>query len=422
MRRAVGSIAGAALLAAIWLLVAVVPAGAATGACASPALTSSAPQAPGTTVTFTASAAGCTTPEFKFFLQQPSGTWVASTPYGVATWTLDTNGWLGGVYGVGVWARQQGSTAAYETYWLGTFTLAVITCDVTDISLSPASAAAGTPVAVTASATLCPSPQYRFWIRSPAGVWSIGRDWGTSTWTWDTTGLANGVYQVGVWAKQPTSPNTYDAYAIKSFRVGSSAACTIASVAVSPPDGGASPTAPYTNVGLTALSNCTSPLYRWWLLWPDSGVWQSTGYTSSSTGIWTTAAEATYQVGLWVKESTEPASVAYDTYYLETYTVSVGRCNSVTIAPGPPPTQAGQLNFTVTAGGCASPSYTYWLHGRSATWITPSFPKGVSNPPGQITIDTTGLPAGPYQIGVWVQGTGGTRQYDTYAYITFWVG
>jgi len=58
------------------------------------------------------------------------------------------------------------------------------------------------------------SYEYKFWVKNPAGAWSVGKDYGIpgNTWTWDTTGLATGTYSVQVWARSAGSTATYEAY------------------------------------------------------------------------------------------------------------------------------------------------------------------------------------------------------------------
>src|SRR2546425_10602721 len=93
----------------------------------------------------------------------------------------------------------------------------------TAASLTPASAApqaAGAGITFTASATVCPGPQFRYWLLSPGGSWAMKRDYGAAAWTWNTAGLAAGIYEVGVWARQAGSANAYDAYGITTFALG----------------------------------------------------------------------------------------------------------------------------------------------------------------------------------------------------------
>ena len=85
------------------------------------------PQAAGTTSTFTAGSTGCTAPRYEFWLLPPPGTtWSAPQPYGAGTsLSWNTTGLAPGPYRIGVWAKQNGSTNAYDSYsiitfWVGT--------------------------------------------------------------------------------------------------------------------------------------------------------------------------------------------------------------------------------------------------------------------------------------------------------------
>jgi hypothetical protein len=48
----------------------------------------------------------------------------------------------------------------------------------------------------------------------------MARAYGAAAWTWNTTGLATGSYQVGVWARQTGSTSAHDAYFIGTFELG----------------------------------------------------------------------------------------------------------------------------------------------------------------------------------------------------------
>lgn len=421
MRRQASALAAAAVLAALLTQASALNAHATGSTCTSASLNSTSPQPSGTVINFYAFA-DCTSPEFKFFVQSASGAWVAKTAYGVYSWSLDTIGWTAGVYGVGVWARQQGSIAAYETYWIGTFVVSVSTCDVTSIVFSAPfePAPPGTQVSVTATASVCASPQFMFWIRQLSGSWYVARGWGASSWTWDTTGLAYGYYQVGVWARQPTSPNSYDAYAIRTFPIfpAVSGSCHEADIAFSPTDDTSPPIAPGTQVQLSANSSCGPPVYYKWWLKPPGGSWEQSAYSQLLSATWDTSGidPGTYQVGLWAEPSaTYPRLSTYGAYDIESYTLSVGRCNAATIFPdsvNPNLTAAG-------ASGCTTPEYEFWLlPAGSTTW---RMVQAYSSSTNTYSLDTTGLAPGPYRIGVWVRQTGASTSYDSYAILTRWI-
>ena len=391
------------------------------GGCSSANMTPdvTSPQAPGATVTFTATATNCTTPEFKFFVQKPGGGWVAQTGFGADTWAWNTAGLTNGVYGVGVWARETGSVAAYETYWLGTFTISVLTCTAATVSAgSPSPSPPSTMVTFTATAARCPGAEFRFWLQSRAGsgTWSMKRDYGAGTWTWDTTGVLPGTYEVGVWARQAGSSAAYDAYGWTTFVLGS-AACTSAGLTpnVAPPQ------APGANVQFTGSSNgCAGALYQF-LLQRPGGAWTVTrSFSSTSTWTWNTggAAQGTYLVGLWVKAAASTRS--YDAYAIATYQIDVGRCTAagISASPGSPQPAGTSITLTASSTGCTSPLYEFLVlsPGKSTWKVLRSFGSGTT-----LVWDSTGG-FGQYRFGVWARQNGSTRTYDSYAIITFSIG
>ena len=75
------------------------------------------PQQPGVPVTFTATAAGCATPEYKIWRLAPNVGWTIMREWSTnSSWTWDTTGNVAGNYTITVWARLKGSTADWETF------------------------------------------------------------------------------------------------------------------------------------------------------------------------------------------------------------------------------------------------------------------------------------------------------------------
>jgi hypothetical protein len=90
-------------------------------AAVSPALGSATVWTP---VTFTASAIGCPSPVYEFWVQDTAGKWHRMTGFGGDTWTWNHVGWAKGVYHIRVWVNQQGAyMGTYETYGSSTRTL-----------------------------------------------------------------------------------------------------------------------------------------------------------------------------------------------------------------------------------------------------------------------------------------------------------
>ncbi len=298
------------------------------------------PQVVGTVVLLTASATTCTHPEFLFYLQFPGGPWLPDAGYlpwngtSTATKSWTATGIGPGTYGIGVWARESGSTAPYEAYALSTYILGgnCTTVTITPSVASPQSP--GTAVTFTASATGCPSPRFEWWALIPGqSNWlliqnyplggSFGRGSGnTYTWIAGQTALsAQGTYQIGVWATQGFT-HVYDAYSIITYTL--SASCTTATISASPP----SPQATG-GVGFTATApGCTGALYEFWWLPPVAlqtpetvgGVWNmALRYSTANLFIFLadSAPRGVYQIGVWVKDP--KSQNAYDSYAILTY-------------------------------------------------------------------------------------------------------
>jgi hypothetical protein len=175
------------------------------------------PQAPGANITFTATALGCASPNYRFFIAPPStGVFAEVQPFGGAnTYLWHTAGLPPGPYQIGVWARQSGSTATYEAFAFITFQLQVPVCTALTLATSPGqSNPSGTAMTFTASASGCPNPRYRFVVYGPAGALVIDQPYSSSaTLNWSTTGLPAGQYTVLVVARDATSSAAFDSFA-----------------------------------------------------------------------------------------------------------------------------------------------------------------------------------------------------------------
>jgi hypothetical protein len=81
------------------------------------------PQATGSIVTFTATTSTCSQPVYKFYVQAIGGPWILGKNWGTDTYIWLTKGDARMTYNVVVWARQNGSKAAQESYFLIQYTL-----------------------------------------------------------------------------------------------------------------------------------------------------------------------------------------------------------------------------------------------------------------------------------------------------------
>ena len=388
------------------------------------------PQTVGKTVTLSATSAGCTNPNplYRFWLQDPTGGWHIVRDYlPSASFVWDTSTYVPGTYLIGVWVKDASSTNSHDAYAFGTFTLEVPTCSSTNISSDVPSPQTTRPIVTfTATSLGCPTPLYQWWINN-AGAWTVipGHDFANSNavFAWDTSGLADGTYQIGVWAKQQYSVKTHDAYAFNTYTLTTgppnTTHCQAANIAVSPP----SPSLKGTTVTLTASPvGCDNAEYRWWIQ-NTLGAWQIVqDYPSAtSTYSWLTGSRpaGTYLLGVWVRQKGSLSS--HEAYGYLTYTLTVPPpqfCSSVNLAPdiASPQAPGTTITFTGAANGCNNPSYQFWVLAPGTTaWII----KKPYSPSNQFAWDTAGLSPGAWQIGVWAKQTGATASHESFAFITY---
>lgn len=388
----------------------------------------SSPQLVGTSVDLTGTQAGCPdpNPQYQFWLRSPAGVWSIVKPYSTSnTFTWDTTTYKPGTYLTGVWVKDSLSHKTYDAYAFGTFTLTLPYCTSAGVTPNVGSPQnSGTTINFTATPLGCPDPFTQWWVRNAAGVWSIASTYATlnNTFAWNTTGLVDGTYQVGVWVKQNLSTKQYDSFAFVTYTltvvpVTSTTQCKAANVTPGP----ASPAPVGTTVTLDAdVWGCLNPQVRWWVR-DTSAHWSILkDYSSAVDTTWPTASlkPGTYQLGIWVRQAGSTA--AYEAYSFVTYTLQVvtAPCASVGISSSAPSPQPGAtaVTFTAAANGCAgTPEYKFFIAppGRAFGVVQPY---GASN---TYNWDTTGLADGPYQVGVWVRNTGSTTSYEAFAFVTF---
>ncbi len=195
------------------------------------------PSTPGAQVTFTgaATSTSCPSPLYQFWIMAPgSSTWTVAQAYSSST-TLawNTSGKLAGTYRFSVWVRDSSSPGAIDTS-LGRFDAFVgipytVYSQCTSVSAQtspPSTAAAGTSVTFTGTASGCSNPLYEFWILPPGSTtWSVVQAYSTSaTFTWNTTGKPAGTYRFSVWVRDAgsagavnTSLGNFDAFVGTSY-------------------------------------------------------------------------------------------------------------------------------------------------------------------------------------------------------------
>lgn len=387
----------------------------------------SSPGAVGAIVTLTGAASGCPdpSPSYRFYLRNPAGVWSIVRSFSInPSFTWNTASYAPGTYLIGVWAKDSQSGFTYDAYAFGTFTLQRMPCTAVEVhSDLPSPATSGMLVTFTIPAPSgCPQPLEQWWVRNPAGGWSIVSPYqlANSVYAWHTDGLPDGTYQVGVWAKQRGSTKSYEAYGFVTYTLYSGpidAACHFVDVSAD----NSPPMVIGPTLNLTAFANCDTTQYKWWVRDP-AGHWTVVkDYSSTATYAWATNTRTagTYQLGVWVRQGGSTAS--YQAYSFITFTLinapTYFVCNFVNVLPGmaSPEPPGTSIYFTAVSGGCTLPNFQFWVLPPGGTWTIVQ-PYG---PTDQYVWDTTGLSPGPWQIGVWLRQAGSTASYQAFAFITF---
>jgi N-acetylmuramoyl-L-alanine amidase len=168
----------------------------------------------GGTFTMTGSSTGCTTPTYKFWIQDPGRAWSVVQNYSATathTWGPVGTYYLG-QYRMEVDVRDATNTTdAYEAVSNVTFNL--IGCTAATLTAAPPTAVTGAaPVTLTATATCQGTPTYRFWILDPGGAhWSIVKDFSVSnTYTWAAANQVKGLSHIEVDVRNQGSLESYE--------------------------------------------------------------------------------------------------------------------------------------------------------------------------------------------------------------------
>jgi len=277
-------------------------------------------------VTVTGSAAGCSSPQYEFWMRPAaSSVWQLVQGYSTTpTYRWNTSGAPAGTVYFGVWVRDAGSTAAHDALASVPYTL-FSPCASASESFSPASPLArgsGAIVTITGTAAGCSNPQYEFWMRpSTSGVWQLVQGYSTSpTYHWNTTGAPAGAVFFGVWVRDAGSTAASDALASAPFTLFSPCASATESFSpASPVPHGSGATVTITG----SASGCANPLYEFWMRPSGSSSWQLVqGYSPSPTYHWNTtgAPAGSDYFGVWVRDAA--SSAANDAYTSASFTLS----------------------------------------------------------------------------------------------------
>ncbi|MEI7635242.1 MAG: multicopper oxidase domain-containing protein [bacterium] len=273
------------------------------------------PVAAGTPIKWTATATGGTSPyQYQFWLYtERTNSWSLLQGYGASnnvTWTPVN----AGSYNVRVYARNSGSTNAYDAGLISpAFNITgALPLTVTGLTANvPLPAPSGSPIKWTAAAAGGTSPyQYQFWLYTArTNSWSLLQGYGASnnvTWT----PAYGGTYNIMVYVRNAGSTNAYDAAMTSpAFNITGPQLLTITSLTANV----AFPAPKGTPITWTAAATGgTTPYqYQFWVYSASTNSWTMLqAYSASNTVIWTPTTAGTYNIQVRARNS--GSTSAYD--------------------------------------------------------------------------------------------------------------
>jgi hypothetical protein len=248
-----------------------------------------------------------------------------------------------GLYNFSIWARDASSAGSagdslgtWDAYTTLQYNLQSTACSSVAAASSPnGTAAAGTPVSISGSATGCTSPRYQFWMLAPGSqTWQKVLAYSTAAnFSWSTGGLPPGAYTFSIWTRDANSPGkagnslgTWDAYTSLTFHLTSTPCSSL--TASSNPAGSAAAGTPVSITGTAA--GCPNPQYQFWILSPGAQTWTlAIAYSSSQTFSWTTTGKpaGVYRLSVWARDASSYGKAGnslgrWDAYVALTYTLT----------------------------------------------------------------------------------------------------
>ena len=284
----------------------------------------------------------------------------------------------------------------------------------TSVTASPAPvspSAAGTQVTVSAAATGCPNPRYRFWVSPPGGGWQIVQDYSAvNTFLWTATAAA-GDYRLEVDARDASETVTYDAVANLNYSLVS---CMSLGLSASP----SLTSGVGTVVTLTGTATCAgTPMYRFWV--GQNGTWKIVqDYSAANTFAWSTVGLVAGAYGLEVDVRPLGSTAAYERVANLTYslTTTAGPCSTPALNASPTGSAAtgATATFTASTSGCPTPNYRFWV-GQNGIWRILQDYSAAST----FSWNTAGYAPGTYGVEVDVRDQSTSVPYDRLANLTY---
>ncbi len=358
--------------------------------------------APGFSDVVTASATCPTGAEAKYsyFTEAgSSGLWILRAAWIGSTWNWQTAGLAQGAYAVLVWASD-GPYTLPQVQAVADLTLATqAACTAVSSTALPTAVVSGSEVEITGVGT-CPTgslPEYSYFTRlGTTDSWNLAAAWIGPSWSWSTTGLPAGSYEVLVWVSDgPYSAP--QAQAESTVTISALVACSGLSVSV--------PTSvlqgqPAAVVATATCPTGTSALFSYFIAaagapgWTLETAWVGPTWTLQTGSL----SPGTYQVLAWVSDGpyTVPQAQAVATLVVD----PVAACTALSVVVPSPATTGLPVSVAATAT-CptgSTPLYSYFVRsGSAASWTLKAAWIGST-----WSWQTAELSDGEYQVLVWV--------------------
>lgn len=292
-----------------------------------------APQAPNTQITFTATPTDGVAPyQYKWLVSGDGTNWSAATDWTTSETFVWTPASANANAFVGAWVRSSWNTdASGEATAAMPFPIAAPpaplppapAAKVTAVTIAAGQASpviTGTATTWTATATGGATPVQYKWMVHNGSTWIIYKHWSTENTLTYIPGIA-GTNKVSVAARSAGSTNDLGeaSVASSSFTVVGLTMVTplpppqtsakVLAVFVAPDKAAPQPTGSTVTWSAVPIGGTGPTLYKWFV-YDGTGWIVQGGWTSSPTFAWTPPPNAKYRVSAWAKNSTNTADVA----------------------------------------------------------------------------------------------------------------